>query len=35
MRGAAGERQIPRLPKVAAVSNGGGPVGGAMLLVAD
>ena len=35
LRGLAGERQIPRQPKVAAVSNGGGPVGGAILLVAD
>jgi acetyl-CoA acetyltransferase len=32
LRGDGGERQIPRPPEVALVSNGGGPVGGAMLL---
>lgn len=35
LRGEGGERQIAKHPKVAAVSNGGGPVGGAMLLAAD
>lgn len=32
LRGQAGERQIPRAPEVAAVSVGGGPIAGAMLL---
>ncbi len=35
LRGAAGDRQVPNDPKVAAVSNGGGPMAGAMLLVRD
>ncbi|MCW2527064.1 MAG: acetyl-CoA acetyltransferase, partial [Pseudonocardiales bacterium] len=32
LRGDGGVRQIPKQPEVALVSNGGGPVGGAMLL---
>lgn len=32
LRGEAGARQVPRNPEVAAVSNGGGPVSGCMLL---
>lgn len=35
LRGAAGARQVPNNPRVAAVSNGGGPMAGAMLLVRD
>ncbi|RYY29100.1 MAG: thiolase family protein [Sphingomonadales bacterium] len=35
LRGDAGTRQVPNDPKVAAVSNGGGPMAGAMLLVRD
>lgn len=35
LRGQAGGRQVPSDPKVAAVSNGGGPMAGAMLLVRD
>ena len=35
LRGNAGARQVPNAPKVAAVSNGGGPMAGAMLLVRD
>lgn len=35
LRGEVGERQVPRSPKVAVVSNGGGPVAGAMLVVRD
>jgi acetyl-CoA acetyltransferase len=32
LRGEAGERQVPRRPEVAVVSNGGGPIAGCMLL---
>jgi acetyl-CoA acetyltransferase len=32
LRGAAGERQAPKRPEVAVVSNGGGPIAGCMLL---
>ena len=32
LRGAAGARQVPRQPQVAAVSNGGGPIAGCMLV---
>ena len=32
LRGAAGERQVPREPEVAVVSAGGGPIAGCMLL---
>jgi acetyl-CoA acetyltransferase len=35
LRGEAGDRQIAKPPRVAAVSNGGGPVAGALLLVRD
>lgn len=35
LRGNAGARQVPNDPKVAAVTNGGGPMAGAMLLVRD
>lgn len=35
LRGTAGARQVPNNPTVAAVANGGGPVGGAMLLVRE
>lgn len=35
LRGAAGARQVPNSPRVAAVTNGGGPMAGAMLLVRD
>ena len=34
LRGQAGERQVPGRHEIAAVSNGGGPIGGAMLLTA-
>jgi acetyl-CoA acetyltransferase len=34
LRGRAGERQVPGRHEVAAVSNGGGPIGGALLLTA-
>jgi acetyl-CoA acetyltransferase len=34
LRGQAGERQVPGRHEVAAVGNGGGPIGGAMLLTA-
>jgi acetyl-CoA acetyltransferase len=33
MRGAAGARQIPRIPRVAVTGVGGGPIAGSMLLV--
>ena len=32
LRGAAGDRQVARLPEVAVVSNGGGPIAGCMLV---
>jgi acetyl-CoA acetyltransferase len=32
LRGLAGERQVPRAPQVAVVSNGGGPIAGCLLL---
>jgi len=32
LRGDAGEREVPNQPEVAAVSNGGGPIAGCMLL---
>ena len=32
LRGQGGERQVPRRPEVAVVSNGGGPIAGCMLL---
>jgi acetyl-CoA acetyltransferase len=35
LRGEAGGRQVPNNPRVAAVTNGGGPMAGAMLLVRD
>lgn len=35
LRGDADARQVPNQPQVAAVSNGGGPMAGAMLLVRD
>lgn len=35
LRGQGGGRQVPNQPKVAAVTNGGGPMAGAMLLVRD
>jgi len=35
LRGEAGARQVAKNPQVAAVSNGGGPMAGAMLLVRD
>lgn len=35
LRGQAGARQVPNEPRVAAVTNGGGPMAGAMLLVHD
>lgn len=35
IRGAAGERQLTRAPKVVAVANGGGPIAGCLLLTAD
>ena len=35
LRGQAGERQIAKQPKVAAVANGGGPLASCMLLVRD
>jgi acetyl-CoA acetyltransferase len=34
LRGDGGERQVPNNPEVAAVSNGGGPIAGSMLLTA-
>lgn len=35
LRGVGGARQVPNDPRVAAVTNGGGPMAGAMLLVRD
>jgi len=35
LRGQGGARQVSGDPKVAAVTNGGGPMAGAMLLVRD
>jgi acetyl-CoA acetyltransferase len=35
LRGTAGARQVPNSPRIAAVTNGGGPMAGAMLLVRD
>jgi hypothetical protein len=34
IRGRAGQRQLPRRPQVIAVTNGGGPIAGCMLLTA-
>jgi len=35
IRGTAGDRQLPSAPRVVAVSNGGGPIAGCMLLTAQ
>ena len=35
LRGEGGERQVPGTPEVAAVGNGGGPIGGCMLLTRE